>query len=317
MKHTSIIVAVGLALAGVLPAAPLQALLGRTFVSSQGSDVNDCSRQFPCRHLQAALAATNAGGEIAVLDTGGFNSGSTVTIDKAISIVNPGGFEAGIIVPSAGTGIVINAGASDAVSLRGLTIEGGGTGSIGIGFNSGQSLTVQNCVIRHMNSGGSAGINFVPTASSSLFVSHTIVSDNGLVGIFVLPSGSGAVSAVFNDVEANNNAYGILVNGIFTSGTIKATATGTVAAGNALYGFYDQAASGTVTFMLDHAVVANNAIGVYAYGTGTTVRLYQSMVTGNANGWDAANSAVVQSYGNNSINGNVANEAAPTSVGLK
>ena len=42
--------------------------------------------------------------------------------------MNAGGFEAGISVPSGGTGIVINARATDAVSLRGLTIEGGGTG---------------------------------------------------------------------------------------------------------------------------------------------------------------------------------------------
>ena len=39
--------------------------------------------------------------------------------------MNGGGFEAGIMVPSQGTGIVINAGPNDAVSLRGLTIEGG------------------------------------------------------------------------------------------------------------------------------------------------------------------------------------------------
>ena len=119
--------------------------------------------------------------------------------------MNAGGFEAGIFVPSGGTGIVINAGANDAVSLRGLTIEGGGTGYNGIVFNSGQSLTVQNCVIRHMSNSGNAGIYFAPTASSSLFVSHTVVSDNGYAGIWVFPSGSGAVSAVFNDVEANNN----------------------------------------------------------------------------------------------------------------
>ena len=70
-------------------------------------------------------------------------------------------------------------------------------------------------------------------------------------------------------------------------------------------------------FMLDHVVAANNVYGVYANGTSTTVRLYQSMVTGNTNGWEAVSSAVVQSYGNNSIDGNVANEAAPPSVGLK
>ena len=102
--------AVGLALAGALPAAPAQALNLRSFVSSTGSDANNCSLATPCRHLQTAVAATAAGGEINILDAAGYNGGATVTIDRAISIVNAGGFEAGIFVPSAGNGIVINAG---------------------------------------------------------------------------------------------------------------------------------------------------------------------------------------------------------------
>ena len=47
-----------------------------------------------------------------------------MTIAHAISIVNDGVGTAGVIVPSGGTGVTINAGTNDAVSLRGLTIEG-------------------------------------------------------------------------------------------------------------------------------------------------------------------------------------------------
>src|SRR5664279_3112357 len=115
--------AVGLALAGALPAAHANAGAARTFVSPTGSDSNNCSLAAPCRFFQAAFAQTNAGGEIAVLGTAGYNNGATVTIDKAISIVNPGGFEAGIVVPSGGNGIVIAAGVNDAVNLRGLTLS--------------------------------------------------------------------------------------------------------------------------------------------------------------------------------------------------
>jgi len=67
-----------------------------------------------CRTLAVALTATNAGGEIDVLDPAGYDS---LTITKAISIVNDGVGTAGVIVPS-GVGITINAGTSDAVSLR-------------------------------------------------------------------------------------------------------------------------------------------------------------------------------------------------------
>ena len=59
-----------------------------------------------------------------MLDTAGYGP---LTINKAISIVNDGSI-ASILVPSGGTGILISAGPTDAVSLRGLTIEGAGVG---------------------------------------------------------------------------------------------------------------------------------------------------------------------------------------------
>src|SRR5664279_3001604 len=178
MNRATIIVTVGLALAGALPAALANAQAARTFVSPTGSDSNNCSLAAPCRGFQAAFAQTNAGGEIAVLGTAGYG---TMTINKAISIVNPGGFEAGIAVPSGGAGIVISAGPTDAVSLRGLTIEGGGVGTTGIQFNTGKSLTVENSVIRHVTGDG---IDFLSTtATSALTVSNTVASNNDNNGI--------------------------------------------------------------------------------------------------------------------------------------
>src|ERR1700690_2224915 len=176
--------AVGLALAGLLSAAPAQAQATRTFVSPTGNDASaSCSLAAPCRTFLAAYALTNAGGEIAVLGTAGYGP---LTISKAISIVNGGGFEAGIAVASGGIGITINAGTSDSVSLRGLSIEGGGVGATGIKFNTGKSLTVENCVIRHMTGDG---IDFVPTtATSALTVSNSLLADNGVNGIVLGPT---------------------------------------------------------------------------------------------------------------------------------
>jgi hypothetical protein len=93
-----------------------------------------CGVGSPCRTFAYALTQTNAGGEIAVLDTAGYG---IVTINKALSIVNSGGVEAGIGVTSGGTAITINAGSADTVGLRGLTLEGAGIGQNGIVFNTG------------------------------------------------------------------------------------------------------------------------------------------------------------------------------------
>src|SRR5450631_4041377 len=113
--------AVGLTFAGVLYAAPAQAQNARSFVSGHGSDAGACTLAAPCRTFAAAFTHTNAGGEIDVLDPAGYGA---LTINKAISIVNDGVGTSSILAPSGGVGITVSAGSTDAVSLRGLTIEG-------------------------------------------------------------------------------------------------------------------------------------------------------------------------------------------------
>jgi Right handed beta helix region len=313
MKHTSIIVVViGLALSATPPASATLSGNARSFVSPTGNDANSCTLAAPCRTFAQAILATNAGGEIGVLGTAGYG---VLTIDKAISIVNPGGFEAGIAVPLSGTGITINAGASDAVSLRGLTMEGGGVGQTGIQFNSGGSLTVENCVIRHVTGDG---INFFPNSTSNLSVSNTLVADNANNGILVLPSGTGAVTAVFNRVEMNNNANnGIVLSGLNSTGTINATVSDSIAAHNGSTGFYVLSASGDAltTLTVFHSVAANNGNGIAAQFTGATLRIAQSVVTGNAFGWVVSNGGVLASYGDNYIDGNGPNTGSLTIIG--
>ena len=304
--------AVGLALASTLSTAPAQAQATRTFVSPTGNDAAACSLAAPCRTFAAAYALTIAGGEIAVLGTAGYG---TLTINKAISIVNGGGFEAGIAVPSGGTGIIINALTNDAVSLRGLTIDGAGVGAIGIQFNSGVSLTVENCVIRHMTSDG---IDFFPSVTSHLFVSNSLVADNVTNGIFVQPAQPNLVTAVLNRIEANNNATGIVVSGLGAgSSSVTATVSDSVAAGNSSRGAYVEAydsAGMSAVLTLVRSVAANNGFGVESVGSLATMLLAQSTVTGNLSyGWNAAGGGIIKSYGDNYINA-VSNQGSLTTV---
>jgi hypothetical protein len=304
--------ALGLALASTLSTAPAQAQATRTFVSPTGSDASaTCSLAAPCRTFLAAYALTNAGGEIAVLGTAGYG---TLTISKAISIVNGGGFEAGIAVPSGGTGITINAGPNDAVSLRGLTIEGAGLGSVGIQFNTGKSLTIQNSVAQHFTS---TGISFFPnqSTSSQLIVKDTFVANNGNDGILVFPFiGAGAVTAVFNHVETDNNGIGISLE-TGTGGTVTAIASDCVSTGNSTDGFIATSGAGgvSVNLMLVGSVAANNGTGIEAFGIGAVIRVGLTTVTGNGNGW-MNTVGVLQSYGDNKINGNTAHETSPPLV---
>src|SRR5437660_7818323 len=114
----------------------------RTWISGVGDDVNPCSRTPPCQTFAGAIAKPAPGGEISVLDPGGFGA---VTITKSITLDGGGGQVASVLV--AGTnGIVVAAAAGDIVILRNLRLDGlrgagnANAGISGIRFISGGSL---------------------------------------------------------------------------------------------------------------------------------------------------------------------------------
>src|SRR5215470_5495362 len=127
----------------VCAGAPAHAQATRTWVSGVGDDANPCSRTAPCKTFAGAISKTAVGGEIDVLDPGGFGA---VTITKSISI--EACCIAGVLV-SGTNGIVVSAPAGSFVVLRGLTFDGLGTGLAGIKFNSGGSLYVEDCFINN------------------------------------------------------------------------------------------------------------------------------------------------------------------------
>src|SRR5438067_8469076 len=119
----------------------------RTWVSGVGDDANPCSRTAPCKTFAGAISKTAIGGEIDALDDGGVGA---VTITKSISI-DGGGHLAGIL--GAGTnGVNVNDSATGTpgtiiVVLRNLSLNGAGTGLIGVNFTSGAGLVLENVQI--------------------------------------------------------------------------------------------------------------------------------------------------------------------------
>src|SRR5262252_6069908 len=111
----------------------------RTFVSGLGNDSNPCTRTAPCRTFSLAVSQTNAGGEVVALDSAGYGP---FNIARSITVEAPKGVYAGISVFS-GDGIDINAGATDIVILRGLTVSNQGSAGSGIVFNTGGTLHLE------------------------------------------------------------------------------------------------------------------------------------------------------------------------------
>src|SRR5262249_18962412 len=190
-------------LVSLLCATPAQAQATRTWVSGVGDDANPCSRTAPCKTFAGAISKTAPGGEIDCLDPGGFGA---LTITKAITI-NCEGVIGGVLV--AGTnGIVVAAGGTDQVTLRGLGFDGLGTGANsginGIRFFSGQALLVDKCIIYGFNTNGL----HIPlgSGSGSVTVKDTVINNIGQDGIRVGGPGMAVLTADHVTISRVNGA---------------------------------------------------------------------------------------------------------------
>jgi hypothetical protein len=289
-----------LALAVTLPAVPAQAAgAPRTFLSAAGSDANNCTNvSTPCRHMAAAYAATAPNGEIYVLDPANYGS---LTITHGVSIEGHGWAS---IAPVAGqAAITINApGATDKINIIGVVLDGTAIASTtGIQFNSGGSLTVRDSVIRNFTGDG---ILFTPNtlSPSQLFVSNTLISDNGGDGIDIQPAGTGAVNAVLSRVDLEGNS----TVGLFAESlgpTINITFSDSVASSTGI-GITASDEGGPVIIMVRNSTIANNIRGLEVDNAGAIIRVTRSTITGNTTAWAVFASGVVLSYGDNNIDGN-------------
>jgi hypothetical protein len=310
MTRTTIFIAAGLALAVTLPAVPAQALVARTFLSAAGSDSNNCANVLtPCRHLATAYAATAPDGEIYVLDPANYGS---LTITHGVSIEGHGW--ASIAPPSGANAITINANTGDKINIIGVVLDGTAlTGTTGIQFNSGGTLTVRDSVIRNFSGDG---IDFEPSAGAYLWVSNTVVSDNANTGIAVFPSGGDDYYVTINRVEiTNNGSYGVFVWGSPGTGAIFATFSESIAS-RSLYGLYALTDVGHSTVILSafHSVATANKVGLRAEGQGATIYTANSMASGNFAAWEPVNSGVVLTYGDNYLLGNALDGISPSPV---
>jgi len=263
-----------------IAAAPAHAQATRTWVSGVGDDANPCSRTAPCKTFAGAISKTATGGEINVLDPGGFGG---VTITKSITISSEG-FEAGVLV-SGTNAIIINATTTSDVVLRGLDIEGLGTGLDGIKVLGGlRSLHVEKCTVNAFRGTNGSGIEVATSlaGTTQVFITDTIVRNNGQGtggGIFLNPTGSAVVKASLDNVRMENNTFGFK-----NQGSSTANVSHSVAAGNANAGFSVLNASAFLN--ITGSSTNNNGTGIVC--SNGTVRVGSTAVFGNTTGVSTA-----------------------------
>ncbi len=285
-------------------AAPARAAgsLTRAWVASAGVDGAGCGQiGSPCRTLNGALANVVAGAEIDVVDAGAYGPGP-VAINLAVSIVNDSAGTAAVQAASGNSAFVINAGASDSVSIRGFSIDGGGVATNGVELDSGAGLTLVNCVVRHFLNDG---VLVRPSSGApTLIVSNLIVSDNTNAGIAYKPTGgNGQVQISIDQTTAFNNGSGIVLDSTAATGGFNATVSNSIANGNLANGMnYLGADPNSAVVFIDNSYAnANRTYGV-ANNANVSVLLSRSVVAENATGlYGGLN---VYSYGDNRINRN-------------
>ncbi|HSS50940.1 MAG TPA: right-handed parallel beta-helix repeat-containing protein, partial [Thermoanaerobaculia bacterium] len=276
------------AVLAVLLVSPASAQASRTWVSGVGSDANPCSRTAPCQTFAGAIVKTAPGGEISVLDPGGFGA---VTITKSITI-NGDGSLASVLV-SGTNGIVISAAATDRVIIRNVSFQG-----LGTGINAIQVLAAGTVILDHVNINGFSGngINVSLAASGNLFVQDTNIT-NCADGIRLTTS-SGAVLAMLSNVRLEG-----LTNGLEAAAGGRAMISHSYVSGNSGSGLLASAATSQINAE-GCQIAFNNVAGVNASASGAVIRISDNEIYNNTSGVSIAAGATVSSADNNRVAGN-------------
>jgi hypothetical protein len=262
----------------------------QAWVSNAGSDATGCGAiTTPCRSFQYAHdGIVKPGGTIYVKDPANYVLTPPLLIQHAISIVNDGGGPATIVAAS-GDAIQIQAGAADKILIKGLILDGVGTGNNGINVTSAGGLTVTNTTIKGFGASypNGNGVVIAPLSGTlNVDISDTLVTGN-LEGIFIYPSifiggnSTASVTANLTRVQVNGNrAEGVDVSN-YGSGTVKAVANQVTASNNGTAGLSVIGAS----LYLTRCVASGNQTGVsntVRNNTNTAYSAGDNFIRGNA-----------------------------------
>ncbi len=291
MKHiqlrfvTFVVAALGTAATGL-------ATNTRTWVGSNGVDSSTCGTPTaPCKTVQQAVTVTSVGGEVDVLapmNDFGFTVGKALTID--------GGNFLHIQVGNTGSpGILVEAGASDRVQLRNLSINflPPASGMAAIYWSSGAALEVENVSISDPGYGITATASTGTTGSGPyLYAKNVTIRDATYGGMNLFGNGASLMRAVLDEVTVINTPNGIT----FGTGQMVATHCTLVNVG---YGFY--AVPSSQVDVVNSTVTLSTGYALYADGTGATIRIAGNSITDNSAGIVAANGGQILSFGTNRI----------------
>lgn len=278
------------------------AQLFRAYLAADGNDANPCTLQAPCRLLPAALGAVASGGEIWMLDSANYNTG-TVNITKSVSILAVPGV-VGSVVATNGPAISIAA-SNLVVALRNLVIGPVVTlppGSFGVRMEgSGTTLIIESSLIANLAEDGV----FVQ-GTGNLKIAGTTLRNNGGYAVSL---NNGARAAISGTQMLNNLNGGVFAFNSSESRTTTASLDGCVISG----GIDGVLATNSANDSTTRISITRSTIErmVYGMSSATTevgaseVNVGGSLIANNEHPWDQDGAgSSVRSLGNNQVHGN-------------
>ncbi len=154
------------------------------YVSYNGNDINACGRTTLCKTISHALSVVSSAGVVDIVSSGTYDR---FTVTGPVTVKADPGVVAIIDVPASATGITVNAGSSDHVTLKGLRLHGNGASGVGFQINSVGRISIEDCVSRNF----AYGLSFVPATASDLKVTGGTF-DGSNTGLYLAASNAHA-----------------------------------------------------------------------------------------------------------------------------
>jgi hypothetical protein len=278
-KRLGLAAALPLTLAGlVLSASPARAnTYNRTWVASNGSDSNPCTRSKPCATFQGALSKTAPGGEVDVVDSaeyGPLNITFSVTIDGGDAVGRIGTLALSTTCGPSFAICVSTGNGAGPVVLRNLAVNTN-TVAPSVAIISSGPVFLERMTLQSTQ---------VNADSSQVIIKDTAIREGSLF------------------IHAPNNS--ILENVTMTGGGISCANGGNlslrhVTVTNTGYGIYND---GCLFVHVDSSLIIGNGTGITSING--IVTLSDSTVSFNQVGLSPGD---IVSFGNNRITANVTN----------
>lgn len=291
--------------AALLMGAPAAFSYGTTYVSRLGADSASCGINVaPCYSLTSALANTDPGGTVKILDANAV-APLGIVISRAVTIDGSGlGVIENIFSPGS-PAILVTAN----VTLRNLVIQvTTGDGILVSGNNV--EAHIENVQIAGLPGSFTNGIHVTGTGVNLTVDSSTVV--DAVYGVNLSgPNGVFAASGI--RLLGSTTAALAMSAG---SGTLREALLRGAGPGAATVGVH---LSGGAVLALEHCELTANGTGALVDGSAgaTSLRLNNSTIANNGTGLSAVSSGQIISLRTNTFGGNGSDGTAPLSTSLK